>query len=681
MKLTPLQALGLILLLTLVVYSHSISSNGFIWDDNDYVTRNWNVQSPDGLLRIWTQPSTSPQYYPVAFTALWMEHKIFGLNPVGFHTVNVLLHAASACLLYLLLRRMQSPVALVAACLFAVHPINVESAAWVSEQKNLLSLLFGLLAIWHYLTFTDSQEATSTPALTPAPTPPDAPAPAASDAPTPPTPDAPAPAVADAPAPAVVNTVATTPAPNWNAYGWAFLFFLLALFSKTVVAVLPVVLLLLLFWKRGKLSWRDLEPTIPMFIVGATVGLFTAYWEQVHVGAMGDVFNLTKAEHILVAGRAVWFYLGSVLWPSRLIFIYPRWQLHPDNLLSWFWPAAAIAALAFAWLGQKTFGRGLFVIAALFVVILFPALGFFNVYPMRFSFVADHFAYHATLPLLTGIAWLLWYFGGKLKLSSDIQLTAVGIILAGLALVSFNQTHVFDDSASLWADTISQSKASGAEPSWIAYDNFGAVLKDQGHPDQALEMFKEAYRVGNKDISINNIAGAYIDMQKFDDARKTLAPLMTAAPNFYLAYNNYGVALLNTGEPAKALEYLKGSWKYMGPNPATAISMGRSYALLKDYPHAEEMFKQTAQARPDLYQPHIDLYQLYMAWGKTAEARQEAAIMEQFLAARGESVLPVNATTPSSQPDTQPAGQAGPILPGFPTTSPSTAPVGGPAAF
>jgi hypothetical protein len=320
---------------------------GFLWDDDAHVTRP-ELQSAHGLWRIWFDLESTQQYYPLTHTVFWVEQQFFGYAPLGYHLVNIGLHALNACLLLLLLRWLAVPGAFLAAVLFALHPVMVESVAWITELKNTLSGAFYLGAALCYLRFDVTRRRSS--------------------------------------------------------YGAALTLFVLALLSKTVTATLPCALLVVLWWRRGRLVWRqDWVPLLPFLVLGVAAGSLTAWVERSLIGAEGAEFNLTLAERCLVAGHAFWFYLGKLVWPENLIFIYPRWELHPEEWWSYVYPAGALLMLAGAW-GLRRRWRAPLAGLLYFSGTLVPVLGFFNVYPFRFSFVADHFQCLASLGLLVPVS-------------------------------------------------------------------------------------------------------------------------------------------------------------------------------------------------------------------------------------------------------------------------------------
>ena len=287
----------LLVIVTMMAYMPAWNGTP-IWDDNAHLT-NPELRSLDGLGRIWTQPGVTQQYYPLLHTLFWLEHQLWGDWPAGYHLLNILLHCTSALLLVRILRQLEIPGAWLAAAIFALHPIQVESVAWISELKNLLSGVFYFGSLLAYLKF----DRTRNPAF----------------------------------------------------YAAALVLFTLGLMSKTVIATLPAAILVIFWWKRGKLSLRDdLLPLIPFFLLGTAAGLFTAWAERNLVGAEGSDFNYSITERVLIAGRAIWFYLSKFFWPLDLIFVYPRWQVSQMVWWQYLFPATVLVLLAIlVWLTRR----------------------------------------------------------------------------------------------------------------------------------------------------------------------------------------------------------------------------------------------------------------------------------------------------------------------------------------
>jgi protein O-mannosyl-transferase len=319
-----------------------------IWDDNGHLTKP-ELQSVAGLKRIWIEPGATQQYYPLVHTFFWIAHRLWGNWPYGYHFLSILLHVLSAMLMLRILRQLEIPGARLATALFALHPIQVESVAWISELKNTLSGVFYLSAGLIYLRFRSQTNGRRQSTL----------------------------------------------------YAFALGLFVLGLLSKSVIATLPAALLVVFWWKRGELSWKgDFIPLIPFFAFGAASGAVTALVERKFIGAEGADFEFSVLERVLIAGRAFWFYLGKLVWPKDLIFIYPRWHINQTVWWQYLFPLAALGLLLALWLLRRRW-RGPLAAFLLYGGTLFPALGFVNVYPFLYSFVADHFQYLACVAPLT----------------------------------------------------------------------------------------------------------------------------------------------------------------------------------------------------------------------------------------------------------------------------------------
>jgi tetratricopeptide (TPR) repeat protein len=393
-----------------------------VWDDQGHITRP-DLREAAGLRRIWLSPGATQQYYPVTHTAFWIQHRLWGGDTLGYHIVNIVLHAVSAFLVFLIMRRIRAPGAVLAAFVFALHPIYVESVAWMTELKNTLSGALYLCAAWLYLRFDDTRG-------------------------------------------------------RWW-YGGATALFVLALLSKTVTATLPIALVIVAWWQRGGLSWkRDVLPLVPWVAAGGAAGLTTAAFERSFIGAQGADVELAAIERVLVAGRAIWFYLAKLVWPADLSFNYPRWNVNAGEAWQYAFPLGVVGLMAAAW-WYRSRSRAPLAALLFFVITLAPALGFVSVYPFRFSFVADHFAYLASLGVIA-LAAGAWSRG-----SSDPRSEARGlhlprpgypvliaaVIVAALAALTWRHSRQFADAETLYRATLERNP-----DSWLARNNLAALL-------------------------------------------------------------------------------------------------------------------------------------------------------------------------------------------------------------
>ena len=533
---------GLIFLLTLVTYV-PIFQTGFIWDDDDYVTQNVNLHDRSGLQRIWCEPGATHQYYPLVHTTFWIEYHLWKLHPLGYHVDNVLLHALAAILLWRVLLTLQVPGAWLAAAIFAVHPVEVESVAWVTERKNVLSAVLyfsAALAYWRYAAWQR---------------------------------------VAAGPLSEEKNPGNSPFSPSLF-YILALALYLAALLSKTVTCSLPAAILLVCWWKRGKLRWQDIFPLIPFFALGLGLGLMTAGLESTQVGAHGADWALSFWQRCLIAGRALWFYAGKLAWPMHLTFIYPRWQVSVDSWWQWVFPLAAAAVVAVLWFLRTLIGRGPLVGVLFFIGTLGPALGFVNVYPMRFSFVADHFQYLASVGLITlfaaGIA--------RLRLLKKAAGSALCLLLLlALATLSWRQCGEYADVDTLWRATLAKNP-----DCWLAHNNLGAELAAHGNWADAISHYETSIQL---------------------------------YPNFAQSQGNLGIALAMQGRQAESIPYLEKAIQLNLSGPEIHYNLGVALASQRKWPEAIQQFERAIQLKPDYVDAYMQSGMALASLGKLDDAK------------------------------------------------------------
>jgi tetratricopeptide (TPR) repeat protein len=559
---------ALIYLVTLAAYAPVLSA-GFVWNDSDYVTQP-GLRSVQGLKRIWCEVGATEQYYPVLHTAFWVEHRLWGDAPAGYHLLNVLLHATAAGLLGLVLRRLLRPsfaftpgirlrpgaegqerrprvgVEWLAALLFALHPVFVESVAWISEQKNTLSTVFYLLAALAYLRFDQKRD--------------------------------------------------------WPSYLGASACFVLALLSKSVTATLPVALLMLLWWRRGRLSWtRDIAPLLPWFALGATVGLFTAWVERVYVGAHGAAYELSPIQRCLLAGRAVWFYLGKLVWPGQLVFIYPRWSIRTGDPLGWIALVAAGVATALLW--RRT--RAGLLAWAFFCLSLFPVLGFFNVYAFRYSFVADHWQYLPAIGIIVAAAVLF-----------AERRSAALVLAAFFGVLTWQQTRMYHDAERLYRATLERNPGC-----WMASQNLGSLLLESGRVPEAVAQFEATLRIEPRLADAeNNLAVALEGLGRRDEAIAHLRRALQLKPDYAQADYNLGQMLLDLNRPAEALAPLEAAARLKPGVAEIQDQLGVCLGCLGRPKDAAACFEQAAHLAPDDPQTLDHLGYALTQLGRTQEA-------------------------------------------------------------
>ena len=572
---------GLLLLITIVAYVPAITG-GFVWDDDAYITENQTLRSLEGLYRIWFEVGAVPQYYPMVHTTFWVEYHLWGLDPLGYHLVNVILHGLNGILFWLVLTRFSVPGAWLAAAVFALHPIQVESVAWITERKNVLSGFFYLSSLLAYIRFlglgsNDSGGSTSATSAT---------------------------------------SESNTHVGAWRFYVLALLLFVCALLSKTVTCTLPAVILILLWWKRDRIHWRDVVLLIPFFVLGFALGLTTVWMEKNVVGARGEQWtSLSILDRFLVAGRALWFYVGKLLWPSKLTFNYPRW--HVDTGVSWqyFFPLSVALVLAVLWYFRKQIGKAPLVAVLFFVGTLAPALGFFDVYPMQYSFVADHFQYLASLGLIAFFVALLW-IGLKRYLPKRLGYPVGFVLVVVLATLVWKQGYIYKDLETLWRDTISKNPSS-----WMAHNNLGTALFSQGRFEEAIPHFHSALRLKPDHYKAHsNLGNTLTEQGRLDEAMNHFSEALRIKSDYPIAHMGLGLSLLEQNRFEEAMNHFS-TVLLLDPNSAPAhLNWGVALYGQRMLPEAILHYAEALRLKPDFAEAHNAMGAALASQGKYLEA-------------------------------------------------------------
>ncbi len=534
-------------------------NGGWLFDDDIQVI--WpQLYSWHGLYRIWFDVLATPQYYPMSFSAFWVEHKLWGDATLGFHLVNIFLHATAALILARILRRLMVPGAYLAAAIFALHPVCVESVAWITELKNTLSAVFYLGAILLYLYFDQTR--------------------------------------------------------NVWWYLIAFVLFTLALLSKTATVMLPAVLPVIFWWQRGRLSWKsDLLPLAPFFLASAVAGMITV-WVERKTGAVGSEFDLALVERCLLPGRVIWFYLGKLFWPTHLVFFYPRWNVSRTVWWQYLFPAAALLLLAILW---RLRGQGRAPLAGLlcFAATLFPVLGFFNVYFFRYSFVADHFQYLASLGIITlfaaGVALLLKRAEGWKKVIGQMGCMALVVVLA---VLSWRQSRMYTDAETLYGTTVDRNPDCP-----VAQNNLGEILARRGQRDEAIAHFRKALEVKPDYVEAHdNLGLALTHCGQSDEAIAHFRKALEIDPGYALVHNNLALALLYSGQPDEAMVHFR---RALEINPELAETHSTLGAMLVDRGRGDEAivhYRKALEIKPDYVEVHCNLAKALAGRGRLEEA-------------------------------------------------------------
>jgi tetratricopeptide (TPR) repeat protein len=554
--------------LTVATYIPSML-NGFIWDDPQYVVDNPTLKSAEGLWSIWTDPWATPQYYPMVHSTFWVEAQIWGTqNAAGFHVDNILLHALAVVLLWRLLASFEIPCAWLAAAIFAVHPVMVESVSWVTERKNVLSIVFYLMAFRAYRKsggFGQAERSQHSPRY-------------------------------------------------W--YFASLGLFLLALWSKTVTCSLPAAILLVLWWKRGRITWADIKPLIPMFAIGLLLSAFTGHLERTHVGARGPDFNWSIIDRGLIAGHAICFYALKLVWPHPLIFMYPKWDLHAPGGSQFIYPAIAFIVPITLLLLRRLIGRGPLAAVLFFIGTLTPALGFVNVYPMRYSFVADHFQYLASIGLITLFA------AAFAKLKRRLQFTPA-LSLVPLIWLTVRQQLIYKDQETLWNNTIAQNPAC-----WMAHINLAGVYQRAGRLDEAMNQSELALKTAPNEADTQYDMGVAMAFRKnWEQAEQRFRNAVQIDPQCSYAWSDLSLVLWqHIGTPEAQAEAVQAANTAIEINPhlSSAHFVRGCYAELRnDLKAAIDEYHQALTIDPDNIPAHSNLGRCLLNTGDPADAAGE----------------------------------------------------------
>lgn len=573
---------------------------GWVWDDDVYVTANPLLETAAGLRDIWLAPGTTPQYYPMVFTSFWVQHQLWGDAPLGYHLVNVALHALVAILLWVLLARLGVPGAWAAAALFAVHPLCVESVAWVAELKNVQSAALGLGSLLLLLRLRPG-EADATPQTR-----------------------------------------------RRGAYGAALLLFAASLLTKPALVALPVVLLLLIWWKCGRIARGDLVAAAPLAVLSLAMAWVTVAAERHFSGASGAEWQLPLVDRVLVAGRALWFYVGTLVWPARLVSIYPRWEMGGTGWTAVF-PLAAAAVLAALWFGRSRLGRGPLVAAASFAVLLAPTLGLLPVGYHLYSFVADHFAYHAA-PALIALAVAAAAPLAARVAPAAVTRAGVAALLAALGVLSFRHAQTFTSEEARCRATIA-----GNPGAWLAHNNLGVALAAQGKAAEAIPHYREALRLrpvyaeahsnlgnalaatGDLDGAVqhhrealriwpgnpkahNNLGVALAKQGRPGEALAELSEALRLQPDYPEARGNLGVTLVALGHPEEAVAHLEAALPSRSDDPAICAALARALAATGRLAEALPRFRDVTRMTPGDPEAHLNYGTALASAGRTEEA-------------------------------------------------------------
>jgi tetratricopeptide (TPR) repeat protein len=589
--------LGLLLVTATILAYQKAWHAGFIWDDNDYVTENPLLSAPDGLQRIWFSLDSPSQYFPAVYTTFRLEYAQWGLNPTGYHWVNLLLHTLNALLVWRLLTRLKIPGAWLAAAIFALHPVNVESVAWVTQLKNVQSLFFSLLTLLAWVKFIEASEGLEPRAES--------------------LEDGRNAKPKDSALSSKLSVLRFQQPHPWRWYALALLLYALALSSKTTACTLPAALLLILWLKQKPFGWIRLAQIIPFLLLGVAMGYVSIWWERHHQGTEGAVYTLSLLERTLIATRAVWFYLGKLLWPVNLCFNYPLWKIDPANPLAYLWLVAGVALAAAIYSARRFVGRGLETAAVFYVAMLSPLLGFIMLYTFRYTFVTDHYQYVATLGpialLAAAISTAQW---AAVKNHPWLKPAFCGALLAVLATLTWRQCAMYANLETLWRTTIATNP-----DSFMGHNNLGAIFLQQNRLDEAAAHFQRAVEIEPASHNAHfNLAQINLHYGRVDAAIAHFEKVLEIQPDDAQTHHDLAAALLQSGRAEAAVAHCETALKLQPNFVAARSSLAAGLFQLGRVDEAIAHFQKVLDVQPDNAEVHNNLGWCLLQSGHENEA-------------------------------------------------------------
>jgi Flp pilus assembly protein TadD len=560
---TSLPVLAILLVVLTFATYMPVLRGGFIWDDDTLVTDNPIVKDSDGLRKLWFT-TEDRDYYPMTGSLYWLEWRAWGNNATGYHVVHVLLHAANAVLVWMILRRLKIAGAWLAALVFAVHPVNVATAAWISEQKNTLSMLFAAIAMLYWLRFYDEG--------------------------------------------------------RWRWYGFSLAAFLLALLSKSAIVMLPVVLLGCVWWTRGRVRWRDVFCSLPFFVASLVLGLVTI-WFQYHRAMQGiPVRSGGLPARLAAAGLVPWFYLYKALLPLNLMVIYPKWQIDAGHWASYVPGTLLVVCFLVFWWKRRTWGRPLLFGLGCFVVTLFPVLGFLDQGFYNYSLVADHWQYYS----IVGVIALAVAAGDEACRRMGRQhrgwgTVAAVAVVAVMGVASWQRCGVYASDESLWRDNVAKNPRA-----WLAWLNLGLNREWAGHPDAAVGYFEQALRINPDDADTHSSLGlALLQLGRTQEAAHHLEQALRIDPDDVDAHNSLALALLRLGRPQEAIPHLEQALRINPDSVDAHVNLGNALFQGGRVSEAFSHYQQALRLNPNSPLAHDDLGVTFEKLGRVPEAIEQ----------------------------------------------------------
>jgi tetratricopeptide (TPR) repeat protein len=583
------------ILLGLLIFALSLLAiwpgifGGRIWDDGPLIFHNPLIKDPWGILKFWVTRHT-PDYFPITSSTFWIEWRLWGFDYFAWRVVNVGFHALGAVFLWRVLKQLKIPAAWLGAALFAVHPVTVETTVWIAELKNTLSWALFMLAWMLYLDFDAVVAAEAS--------------------------------LRRDTLESLTATMRSGQSKKWWLYGFSIAIFVLALLSKTTVVMLPVLLLLCVWWRRGRWQWADLWRTVPFFTASLVMGIITCIYQWDNASIRGYTRGI--ATRIAGVGWEIWFYLGKDIYPHPLLEIYPRWVIPATQWWAWLPDLALAAVLAAAWHYRRGWGRPVLMALGGFCIVLLPVLGLVKMSYWIHSLVADHLQYLG-VPFFT--AFLAGVGGGVAAKYRHLRIPAV--LLAGVVLtletgVSFYHSRIFAHPKEVWLHTLEYNHGS-----WGAYMNKGVAELNAKEYVQARRDLDTARRLNQHSGGISYDLGLmYLLRKDYPKARQEFITALKANKYRPLAIGSLAHCYLKMGRPKKALADLYRGIKMMPGSASLWFTLSVLLDHQGDYRHALAAVTQAIKLNP--YDPLARYDRAYLL-EKTGHWHQALAQYHQAL--------------------------------------------------
>jgi tetratricopeptide (TPR) repeat protein len=547
------------------------------YDDAQYITDNSQIHSGltgENILWAFTTGRAS-NWHPLTWLSHMLDCQLYGLNPAGHHFTNLLFHVANTLLLFGLLRRMTSAVwrAAFVAALFALHPMHVESVAWVAERKDVLSAFFGLLTLWAWLSYIRS--------------------------------------------------------PSPRRYALTLLLFALALMSKPMLVTLPLLMLLLDFWPlRRAQSCKPLfgyEPLVvekvPFFVL-TLISCIVTFLVQKAGGAVVLTNAISSEKRAANAVVSYLRYVLKLLWPQNMAVIYP----YPAHLPSWQVAGAALVLIAITVIALRAAQRRPYLIIGWlwFIIALVPVIGLVQV---GVQSIADRYTYLPAIGLFVMIAWAATEQLAAWPPAKMLLASAAGLVLAACFLVSMHQLPYWHDSVKLFSHAIEVTTDNA-----VAHCNLGQALAAAGKPEEARDEYTKALKIDPTYVSAMVSMSSYYNLHgNYDEAISCLNAALNIRPDSDQAHYNLALAYSGQGKTAQAIAEYRATLQINPHHDKALVNLGATLAQQGDLTNAIALYQRALEIAPDNPYAHNALGGAFQSQGKLDDAIQQysAAIQIQ----------------------------------------------------